>query len=305
MTYRIRVRDGFAALALARKAAEKAEHVGLLSEIFAFEGFMLAMMGKHDEARARVDSSLELALSKNLRTQAAFAYRVLADILDVKADYSGSCDAQLYAISFCRQQGTVNEEHMCLSCLSYVLFRTGQWRGAIENARKVLEREDAIPAAHASVAIVPAMIGVLRGERRHGNARLAAALIQLRANNLVILEFFALWVRGVMADFEGNHSLAGDDLPSAIALMREAIEGYDRVGTMLEMAFLRRRVARMLASSGQPREACEKRREAEVLGRRLGLRPFLDRLEKDTIGTASSLSASANDLGAAIGLTPR
>jgi hypothetical protein len=76
---------------------------------------------------------------------------------------------------------------MCLSCLSYVLFRTGQWRSAIQNARKVLANEDAHPATCASVA---AMIGVLRGERRHGNARPAEALFQLRASNLVILEFF-------------------------------------------------------------------------------------------------------------------
>jgi tetratricopeptide (TPR) repeat protein len=105
LTYRIRVRDGFAALALAREAAEKAEHVGLLSEIFAFEGFILAMMAKHDEARARVNSSLQLALSNGLPMQAAIAYRVLADLRDFKADYSGARDAQLYAISFCRRQG--------------------------------------------------------------------------------------------------------------------------------------------------------------------------------------------------------
>jgi tetratricopeptide (TPR) repeat protein len=52
LTYRFRIfRDGLAALALARQAAEEAEHVGLLSEIFAWEGFILGMMGKHDEAR--------------------------------------------------------------------------------------------------------------------------------------------------------------------------------------------------------------------------------------------------------------
>jgi len=39
------------------------------------------------------------------------------------------------------------------------------------------------------VAAVPAMIGVLRGERRQGNARLAEALFELRANNVVTLEF--------------------------------------------------------------------------------------------------------------------
>jgi DNA-binding CsgD family transcriptional regulator/tetratricopeptide (TPR) repeat protein len=378
LTSRIRVRDAFAALALAREAAEKAEHVALLSQIFALEGFVLAMMAKHDQARERVDCSLQLALNNGLPMQAATAYRVLADLKDFKADYAGARDAQLRAISFCKQQGSVREEHLCLGCLGYALFRTGQWRRAIENARKVLVNEDAFPVARAAVAVVPAMIGVLRGERRHASAHLAEALLQLRANNVVTLEFLVPWVRGVMADFEGNHSLAAEqyrelfslwhetedrmfavpgvvsaagfyadrregaqlaacceilnvigqenqneetraasravlaetawyhgDLTSAVALMREAVEGYDRVGTTLEMAFLRRRFALMLTTWGQPREAEEKRREASELARRLGLRPFLDCLQRDTITGGTLLSESGSRPGAAIGLTPR
>jgi DNA-binding CsgD family transcriptional regulator len=378
LAWRIRLRDGLAALALARDAAEEAEHVGLLSEIFALKGFVLAMMGKHDEARVQVDCSLELALNNSLPMQAATAYRLLADLRDFKADYDGAREAHVHAISFCRQKGTLTEEHMCLGCLGYALFRTGQWKKAIENARKVLVSEDALPVARAAVAVVPAMIGVLRGERRHANARLAHALLQLRANNVVTLEFLVLWVNGVMADFEGNHSLAGEqyrelfslwhqtedrmlavpgvvsaagfyvdrrdganlaacceilnviaqenpneetraagravlaetaschsDLTSAVALMREAVEGYDRVGTTLEMAFLRRRFSLMLAAKGEPREAEEKRREATELARRLGLRPFLDLLERDTITAGSLLSDRGGRPGSAIGLTPR
>jgi DNA-binding CsgD family transcriptional regulator/tetratricopeptide (TPR) repeat protein len=378
MTSRIRLRDALAALGLARDAAEKAEHVGFLSEIFALEGFVLAMMGRHDEARARVDCSLELALNNSLPMQAATAYRFLADLRDFKADYGGAREAHLHAISFCRQKGTVSEEQMCLGCLGYALFRTGQWRKAIENARKVLLDEDALPIARAAVAVVPAMIGVLRGERRHANARLAEALLQLRANSVVTLEFLVLWVNGVMADFEGNHPFAAEqyrelfslwratedrmlavpgvvsaagfyvdrrdgtnlaacceildviaqenqneetraasrgvlaetawyhgDLTSAVALMREAVEGYDRVGTALEMTFLRRRFALMLATSGQPREAEEKRREASELARRLGLRPFLDCLQSDIVPAPSLLSEDAFRPAASIGLTPR
>jgi tetratricopeptide (TPR) repeat protein len=86
LTYRFRVfRDELAALALARQAAEEAEHVGLLSEILVWEGFTFAMMGKHDEARARVDSSLQLALDNNLPMQAAIAYRVLGDLREFRA----------------------------------------------------------------------------------------------------------------------------------------------------------------------------------------------------------------------------
>jgi DNA-binding NarL/FixJ family response regulator len=87
--------------------------------------------------------------------------------------------------------------------------------------------------------------------------------------------------------------------------MGEAVEGYDRVGTRLEMAFLRRRLALMLAARGQPREAEEKRREAAELARRLGLRPFLDALQRDTITAASVISEDASRAGGAMGLTPR
>jgi hypothetical protein len=41
--------------------------------------------------------------------------------------------------------------------------------------------------------------------------------------------------RGVLAETAWYHG----DLTSAVALMREAVEGYDRVGTALEMTFLR------------------------------------------------------------------
>jgi len=59
-------------------------------------------------------------------------------------------------------------------------FRTGQCSKAIENARKVLVNKDRLPAARAAVAVVPAMIGVLRGraparECSTGRGTLAAA----------------------------------------------------------------------------------------------------------------------------------
>jgi DNA-binding CsgD family transcriptional regulator/tetratricopeptide (TPR) repeat protein len=377
LTYRIRPRDGIAALALAREAAEKAKHLGLLSEILSFEGLILAMMAKHDEARVRADSALELALNNNFPMQAAMAYRVLADLREFKADYTGARDAQMHAISFCRGQGSISEEHTCLSCLGYVLFRTGQWRSAIEGAREVLMDKGASRVTRAFMAALAAMIGVLRGERRRGNPRLAEALFELRTNNIVILEFFVLWVRAVMADLEGNYPLAdaqyrellnlwhrtedrifavpgvvsaagfyadrGDrvnlaacceivsviaqenrndetragnqavfaesarcygDLIGAASLMHEAIEGYDRLGTMLEMAFLRRRLALVLATMDRPRAAEEKRREATELARRLGLRPFLDCVRTDTASTSSSLPRDVSR-SAVIGLTPR
>jgi hypothetical protein len=63
------------------------------------------------------------------------------------------------------------------------------------------------------------------------------------------------------------------------------------------MAFLRRRLVLMLVACDQKREAEEKRREASELARRLGLRPFLDLLQRDTISTGSLLSESCVSTG--------
>jgi DNA-binding NarL/FixJ family response regulator len=56
---------------------------------------------------------------------------------------------------------------------------------------------------------------------------------------------------------------------------------------------------------GSTTEAEEKRCEAFELARRLGLRPFLDCLQSDTVPAASLLSEDAARPAAAIGLTPR
>jgi DNA-binding CsgD family transcriptional regulator len=87
--------------------------------------------------------------------------------------------------------------------------------------------------------------------------------------------------------------------------MREAVDGYDRVGTALEMVFLRRRLVLMLAACGQSLEAEEKRREASELARRLGLRPFLDFLQAHSTPAASLHSEGVCPPMPTTGLTPR
>lgn len=150
-------------------------------------------------------------------------------------------------------------------------------------------------------------VGVLRGERRHGNARLSDALLQLRANSVVVLEFHALWIRGVMAELEGDQSLAAEQYRDILSLWHETEDRMCAVPGVVSAAgfYADRGDGANLATLGQPREAEEKRREAFELARRLGLRPFLDCLQSDTVPAASLLSEDASRPAAAIGLTPR
>jgi DNA-binding NarL/FixJ family response regulator len=96
----------------------------------------------------------------------------------------------------------------------------------------------------------------------------------------------------------------GDTL-RAVEAMKEALSGYDRLGTSLEMALVRCRFGRMLVAAGQPREAEKSRREASEIARRLGLRPLLDRLRDDAVAHASAAEPKAPQPRVAAGLTPR
>jgi hypothetical protein len=63
--------------------------------------------------------------------------------------------------------------------------------------------------------------GSISEERRRSNARLADARFELRANNVVILEFLALWVCAVMADFEGNYPMADAQYRELLSLWHQ------------------------------------------------------------------------------------
>src|SRR5947209_14369341 len=73
--FRLRVTEAAAAIERAHAAVEQAGSPALLNEALGSEGLLLALRGKREEAHARVNAALELALRHNLPNQVAGAYR--------------------------------------------------------------------------------------------------------------------------------------------------------------------------------------------------------------------------------------
>jgi DNA-binding NarL/FixJ family response regulator len=92
----------------------------------------------------------------------------------------------------------------------------------------------------------------------------------------------------------------------ALDAMQAAVTGYDRLGSPVEMALIRRRFARMLARDNQLRRSAGIRQQAQEIAQKLGLRPFLDLLQQESDAASYPTQASSGETQSpSSGLTPR
>lgn len=236
LTDRIRLHAALKEIETAEHAAVRCDDRGLESEISGFRGLILAMLGRPSEARKAVDASLRLALDHNRIEAVATAYRRLANLRDYAADYPGERDSQLKAIAFCREKNIPEGVHTCLSCLSYAFFRTGQWKRALETAGEVLRTNEAHPALQATALLVRGLIATFRGERRKAEALLDDALLRLRRESVVGLEFFALWAQAVLAEADGRTEDAGHSYSEVRMLWADTEDVHDAVPALFSAA---------------------------------------------------------------------
>ena len=223
---RMRIAAAAAVLSTADELAHASGDPAWISEVLGWRGLLAAMAGRHEEARQRVMESLRLALDHDLKEQAALAYRRQANICEYAGDYHGERDHHHEAIRYCRSR-KVDGETVCMSCLAYVCFRTGEWKDALATARKVLTAEGSHPALAALSQAVIGWVAAFRGERRVALRHLEPASRRLRVDGLAGLEFFCLWARAWLHQLDGENDAATCCYDEVRALWRETEDVHD------------------------------------------------------------------------------
>ncbi len=122
--------------------AQRAERPELESRAMSAIGLALAMEGKKAVARRRIETALELALSHGLKDAAAVAYQRMSYVFAYVADFKGQKDAFGAAINYCRREGLEQERIACIGCMSYAMFRLGEWKRATELCREIIDNRE-------------------------------------------------------------------------------------------------------------------------------------------------------------------
>jgi DNA-binding CsgD family transcriptional regulator len=228
---RVRVAAATAAFTRVEEAAAKSGDPALLSEMLGWKGLLAAMAGDALEAARQVEESLRVAIEHELPEQTAGAYKRRANIADYAGQYLLEKQSHDVAIRYCREAGN-GSEIVCMSCLSYACFRTGDWKEAGATAREVLGDPDLHRGLKAIACGVLGMVAAFRGERsapRH----LEESLRHQRAEGMAGMEFLSLWALAFWHDSNGDPDAAGATYDEIRGLWRETDDLHDAIPGLL------------------------------------------------------------------------
>jgi DNA-binding CsgD family transcriptional regulator len=195
------------AIDMARKASNMAEQAGrpdVRARALGLEGNVLAMQGKAQEGKDTASAALSLALEQNDVDTASEVYRRLASVLEYSAEYARSRDVYFQAINFCKTQGADAETNMCMSCMSWVLYRTGEWKNANDMCRAVLAADSSPVGSRSTAGGVTGLIRIHRGEIKQARRILVESIEYARRHEIMAMEMISIWAMALLLEQEGN-----------------------------------------------------------------------------------------------------
>lgn len=202
-------------IALAREAGS----IELQARAMALKGNILAIQGESATGIPLVQEALEMALDRNAAEAAAEIYRRMGSCLEYASEFASSREIYLTALDYCHAQGVDQQAQICMGCMSYVLFRTGEWKQCLDVCRDILKADGAY-GGEAIAAAVTGLIRGYRGETRPARKLFARAIQLARRDQAQAVELYAILGRAII-----------DYLDSE---MQPAATGFDHVMAMIE-----------------------------------------------------------------------
>jgi DNA-binding CsgD family transcriptional regulator len=138
----------------------------LICRAMAVKAYLLAMNGSYKQGQALAEEALQLALKNNFLETAAYVYRKLAGSYEYASDFEKAKIIYNEAIHFCEMEQLDTQVQMCYGCLSWIFFRLGEWKKAIEVGSSLISNNEINNPSKSTANCVIAIIKSLRGEIR-------------------------------------------------------------------------------------------------------------------------------------------
>jgi len=199
------------AIELASKAYELSVEAGrpdLQARSLGLKGNALAASGKFDEGIETVHTGLSLALHHNIPEAASDVYKRLADSFEVASQFSSASKAYHSAYNYCRNQGNDMLAQLCLGCMAYVLFRTGEWKQCGDICQEVLNDPKRFEGSVSIALCMLAFVNVYRGTFRPARKYLKKCTELVRKMNIESLIMACLEGGAILDELEGNDDSA-------------------------------------------------------------------------------------------------
>ncbi|MGH2906665.1 MAG: response regulator transcription factor, partial [Solirubrobacterales bacterium] len=194
--------------ATARAEALRAERVGLRARAMGLEGVARVKGGNFEEGIAVVREGLSLALEHELTAETAEVYQRLGTAREIAGDYRGAADDLGTAIGICETgAGGAGLEHVCLSCMAYVLRELGDW----DEVDTLCERLIAPGESPGDTLVADGVLGAIeawRGRPRTALPLLTRCLDSATSLNVISMQCDSAAALAWLAAHEGDREHA-------------------------------------------------------------------------------------------------
>ncbi|MCC6949379.1 MAG: AAA family ATPase [Bradyrhizobiaceae bacterium] len=255
---RMSARYGAALEILVRASAdaEAAVRADLKVRIEALKGNIEARSGLVDEGVAATRAALEKALALENPALAGEVYQRLADAIERSSRHKQAASVGQTGISFCNDHGLAGPEVACLTCMGWILVRSGDWEEALDASRQILASPACVPPARLGALLFIGLVQVFRGDLKNGEGSLLEAEAIARRVDHALGTIHSSWGLAVHAAIIGN-------LDSATQRFRSILARLDAIDVDHAFIPVLRSAATCLAHAGDKKglQVC-----GEVLG---------------------------------------
>ena len=213
----VRLQAGLEASSRAIRLADELADLELRSRALTVHSQLLAMRSRSAEAHDFAREALEIALTHDLPAAAAKAYQAIAFASKYASDFPAQIETYRNAVDYCKSRGESEDEQVCLGCMSYSLFRAGDWKQSLRVARNLYEDEGA-RFSNAVARIAAGLIHAHRGEVRPASRLLLEADEVARKREAVMLQLLTGWGLGLLSEYSGDRDLAETHYRRLLAL---------------------------------------------------------------------------------------
>jgi predicted ATPase/DNA-binding CsgD family transcriptional regulator len=188
--------------------AQQAQQEDIQARALGVKGYILSIQGKSAEAQQAANEGINLALSGNHKEAAADAYRRLAGIYEYASQFDASIKAYEAALNFCQTNNISIQAQHCLPCMSWVLFRLGDWKKGLSVCKEVISDEKSFDAAKSTAHGVIGLIKAYRGETKSALTHLLQFQSLGEKEQQAFMTFMFPWGKALIYESMGEMEIA-------------------------------------------------------------------------------------------------
>ena len=217
---------GLEVLASAAAHAEASGREDLKIRVAALKGNLESRLGRYAEGIPNIRAALDAAVKLQNPALAGEIYQRLADAIERSSDFSKGAATNREGIAFCEERDAAGGIVACLTCMSWILVRGGEWEQSAAACRRILESPACNPVTRAVAIGNTGLVHVMRGELRKGEPLLVEADALARRLEHALMEFIARWGLAMCDAANDAHDAAAEKCRAILARWRQTDERH-------------------------------------------------------------------------------